>query len=88
MEGVRFQTFYLQYWALSSAVICPPKTPALFRATGTISSTIEGSKSLSSPGSGTTDDYLIVKCSAYALRVPTGYQMNGKRFSSDVGGLR
>ena len=53
--------------------MCPPKTPALFRATGTIANsantgTIEGSKSLSSAGSGTTDDYLIVKCSAYALR--------------------
>ena len=47
--------------------------PALFRATGTTANsantgTIEGSKSLSSAGSGTTDDYLIVKCSAYALR--------------------
>ena len=42
--------------------------------TGTIANsanigTIEGSKSLrSSAGSGTTDDYLIVKCGAYALR--------------------
>ena len=71
----------------------PPKTPALFRATGTTvnsanTGTIEGSKSLSSTGSGTTDDYLILKCSAYALRGPTEYQMNSKRFSSDVGGLR
>ena len=60
-------------WALSSAGMCPPKTPALFRATGTIANsantgTIEGSKSLSSAGYGTTDDYLIVKSSAYALR--------------------
>ena len=53
--------------------MCPPKTPALFKVTGTIvnganTGTIEGSKSLSSAGSGTTDGYLIVKCSAYALR--------------------
>ena len=60
----------------SAGSMCPPKTPALFRATGTTAKsantgTIEGSKSLSSAGSGTTDDYyryLIVKCSAYALR--------------------
>ena len=53
--------------------MCPPKTPALFRATGTIAKsanigTIEGSKSLCSAGSGTTDDYLIVRRSTYALR--------------------
>ena len=53
--------------------MCPPKSSTLFRATGTIANsanigTIEDSKSLSSAGSGTTDGYLIVKCSAYALR--------------------
>ena len=85
----------VQRGAPSSAGMCPPKIPALFRGTVTTANntntgTIEGSKSLSSAGSGTTDDYLIVKCSAYALRCQqsTEYQMNGKRFSSDVSGLR
>ena len=49
----------------------PAEDTGTFRATSTITNgvntgTIEGSKSLSSAGSGTTDDYLIVKCSAYA----------------------
>ena len=51
----------------------PAEDTGTFRATGTIANsantgTIEGSKSLSSAGSGTTDDYLIGKCSACALR--------------------
>ena len=63
----------LQWGAPSSTGMRPQKTPALFRATGKPANiantgTIESSKSLSSAGSGTTDDYLIVNCSAHALR--------------------
>ena len=55
--------------APSSAGMCPPRTPALLRGAGTTlksvkTGAIEGSESLSSAGSGTTDDRLFVQFNA------------------------
>ena len=58
-----------KWGAPSSAGMCPPRTPALLRGAGTIlksakTGAIEVSASLSSAGSGTTDDRLLVQCKA------------------------
>ena len=63
----------LQWGAPSSAGMFPPRTPALLRGAGaTLKSVktgaIEGSESLSSAGSGSTDDRMFVQCIACASR--------------------
>ena len=66
------ETLRLQWGAPSSAGLCPPRTPALLRGAGTSlksakTGAIEGSESLSSAASGTTDDRLFGQCNACLL---------------------
>ena len=81
--------YVLQWGAPSSAGMCPPRTPALVRGAGTAlksakTGPIEGSESLSSAGSGTTDDRLFVQCNACASRDQRTHQTDENRCFTGV----
>ena len=84
VNQVLWEAKQVQWGAPTRAGMCPPRTPALLRGAGTTlksakTGEIEGSESLSSAGSGVTDDRLFVQCNACASRDQRTHQTDEDR---------